>query len=78
MYISYRLASKKVCHTEISSFVEARSLSVHDVTTLMHMSQARSPASDIASKRETANGPFTGVGELHTTPLLNFHRAAEF
>jgi hypothetical protein len=50
MYISYRKASKKdFSHTEICSFVEARPVSVCDLTTLTHMSQAPSSANGIVS-----------------------------
>jgi hypothetical protein len=38
MYIPYTEASKKsFSHTEICSLVEARPLSVYNLTTLMHM-----------------------------------------
>jgi hypothetical protein len=43
MYVPDRKASKKsFSHTEIGSFVEAHPLSMYDLTTLMHMSQAPS------------------------------------
>jgi hypothetical protein len=50
MYVPYRKASKKrFSHSEIFSFVEARPLSVYDLTILMHMSQALSAAIGIIS-----------------------------
>jgi hypothetical protein len=43
MYVPYRAASKNVLVTEICRFLESHPLSVYDVTTLMHVSQAPSP-----------------------------------
>jgi hypothetical protein len=49
MYVPYRKASKSFSHAEICSFVAARPLSVHDLTTPIHTSHSPSTASGIIS-----------------------------